>query len=367
MSPAQGVALGALFVWVLLFAKSLAGIRKTPVLRPAPAVSGRVFAYLPARDEREIIEASVRALLAEEAVARLVAVDDRSTDGTGEVLARLAAEDPRLLVLRPPEPASGRCGKPSGLAYAYAHAPPEGEWLLFVDADVVLSRGAVGALLAEAERSGADLVTVVPTVTMGSLLERVVMPAVGALVLAHLPPARVNDPDDDKAFANGQVILLRRAVYEDVGGHEAVASEVLEDVELARRVKAAQGRLRVVDGRHLAQTRMYASWAELWEGWTKNLYLLMDSRLPVALGWAIASVLLGSLGWIALAVERGPAGLVALSAIVSMQAVLRWRGGASPWYAPLAPVGALIAAAMLLSSAARHRSGAGVRWKGRTY
>ena len=365
MSPTAVFAVVALALWGLLFTKSLRGIARTPVPAPRPEVPGSVQAYLPARDEVGVIEASVRAALAQPQVARLVAVDDGSTDGTSELLARLAAEQPRLQVLRGAGPGPGECGKPAALVAAQAAFPTEAQWLLFLDADVVLSPGAVGALLEAG--ADADLVTVIPTVTLGTFAERVVMPAVGALILAHHPPARVNDPADPKAFANGQVILVRRAIYEAAGGHAAVRREVLEDVALARRIKAAGGRLWVVDGRHLARTRMYERWSELVEGWTKNLYLLMDARLGTACAWAAASVVLGGLGLTAVRVDRGWAGLGAYLGILAMQAVLRWRGGAQPAYAVFAPAGAVVAAGLVLMSAARHRGGAGVAWKGRRY
>jgi len=365
---AAGVfALAALALWALLFLRGLQGIRRTPVLAPAPDVEGEVTAYVPARDEVEVIERAVQGALSQAQVARLVVIDDRSSDGTGEALARLAEGEARLVVLSGRGPGEGECGKPAALVQAYEAAPPQTEWLLFLDADVVLGEGAIGALLSHAGRSGADLVTVIPTVTLGTFMERLVMPAIGALVLAHHPPARVADPDDPKAFANGQVILLRRARYERLGGHRRVLSDVLEDVALARHVKAAGGRLSVVDGRRIARTRMYASWSELSEGWIKNLFLLMDAKVSVALGWALASVIFGSLGWVVIAVERGWVGLVCGAAIITMQGTLRKLGGASPGYALLAPVGALVASGLLLVSAARHRSGRGVAWKGRRY
>jgi chlorobactene glucosyltransferase len=367
VTPAAIFAVAALALWGLLFLKSLAGIARTPVPHPRPEQPGAVDAYLPARDEAEIVEASVQAILQQPQVRRLVAVDDGSTDDTGAILARVAAAQGRLQVLQGAGPGPGECGKPAALVAAQAALPAAAEWLLFVDADVVLAPGAAGALLAEAEATGAALVTVIPTVTLGTWLERVVMPAVGALILAHHPPARVNDPEDPKAFANGQVILIRKAAYTAAGGHAAVLREVLEDVALARRVKATGGRLRVVDGRHLARTRMYASAAELFEGWTKNLFLLMDAHLPTALGWALASVLLGSLGLVALLVERGALGLAAYLGILAMQATLRYRGGAQPAYAVFAPLGAVLAAGLVLRSAARHRLGRGVSWKGRRY
>ena len=113
------------------------------------------------------------------------------------------------------------------------------------------------------------------------------------MIVAQYPPAQVADPSSRIAFANGQVILVRRALYDRIGGHRAVVHEVLEDVRLAELAKAAGGRLSVVDGRAIAATRMYDGWRELREGWTKNLFLLMGSRASRTIAWAIVSVVLG--------------------------------------------------------------------------
>lgn len=350
-----------------MYLRGLAGIRATPRLTPAssPGAPGVVDVYVPARDEAEVIEACVQSILSQPEVRRLVVVDDQSTDGTSAILARRT--DPRLTVIAGTGPAEGAAGKPSALAHAVTAAPPETARVLFVDADVVLADGAVAALLADADASGADLVTLLPTLTLGSFAERVVMPSVGALIVAAHPPARVADPDAADAFANGQTILLDRVRYAAVGGHAAVISEVLEDVALARRVKADGGHLRVVDGRGWARTRMYASAGEMIEGWTKNLFLLVGARVGAAVTWAALSVLLGGLGVAALAWDRGAFGLGAYLGILAMQADLRRRGGWSAAYAVLAPLGALCVAGLLAASTGRHRSGRGVVWKGRRH
>ncbi len=325
------------------------------VARPSQQPGAEVTAFMPARDEAGVIEASVRSVLGQPEVARLVVVDDRSTDGTSERLALLAREEPRLEVLEGRGPGEGECGKPAALAAAYRQASPSSEWLLFVDADVELSEGALGGLLPLA--ADRDLVSAIPQVELRTLVEQAVMPSVGALVLAARGPA----------FANGQLILIRRSTYDAVGGHQAVIREVLEDVRLAQRVHEANGRLLLVDGRKIARTRMYETWAELAEGWIKNLYpLLGDRRIAVARWVALTMVL----GWIgpAVAIWAGwPYGVAAYGLIFLMQATLRSMGGARWIGAILAPAGALGASYLALASMARHRSGAGVEWKGRRY
>jgi hypothetical protein len=146
-----------------------------------------------------------------------------------------------------------------------------------------------------------------------------------------------------------------------------VRSEVLEDVRLAERVKAAGHRLLIADGRLVASTRMYDSFAEMREGWSKNLYLLVGSKVSAALSWSLLAVVLGTAPLVALVCGGFPVGLFAYGLILGFQIYLRHLGGARARAAVLAPVGAIIAAYLLLRSAWIHVRRRGIEWKGRSY
>jgi hypothetical protein len=373
--------MGSVIVWIWVgvvaapwvAAVSLAERRRraTPVLAPATAVlraSPRgVVAIVPARDEAEIIEASVRALLAAPALDAVVVIDDRSTDDTPRILARLAAEDPRLRVLEGSGPAPGESGKCVALARAVAAiSPPPRAWL-FVDADVVVAPGAVDALLAA--QGDAALVSVWPHVELVGPAERLVMPTILAWLAARYPAERVADPSSPLAFANGQLLLVDAEAYAAVGGHAALTREVLEDCALAARIKAAGGRLALFDARGAVRTRMYASWGELVEGWSKNLARLLGPGLARPLALAAASVVLGASGYalLGLGVAAGEpvAGAVGFAVVVGAQATVRARAGFSRVGALAAPLGAALAAYVLARSVALFRFRGRVRWKGR--
>lgn len=360
----------AVVVWAGVLARARSLAARTARVEPQPSAvePPSVVVFVPARDEVEIIEATVRALAAQgAAVEALIVVDDRSTDGTTELLARLAAElGAPLRVLAGRGPGPGECGKPAALRDAVAAVAPTSEWLLFVDADVVLAPGAVAGLLATARARDAELLSVFPALELRGALEGWLMPAVGALIAAAFPAPSVEDPRSPKAFANGQLILVSRRAYSAAGGHGAVVHEILEDVRLAERVKRTGARLALADGRAVARTRMYASARELVEGWSKNLYLLVGGRPGPALSWAVVTTLLASLGLLALVVDGAPWGLVAWAWVTGLQALLRARGG-TPWvWAPLAPLGALAVDALIARSAWL-RFTKRVAWKGRTY
>jgi hypothetical protein len=331
-----------------VFVRSLAGVKKTLVVEPHTG-KGDVVAFMPARNEAGVVGDAARSVLMQPEVAKLVVIDDGSTDGTAAELAKIS--DARLEVIAGSGPGEGECGKPAALAMAFERLRPETEWLLFVDADVVLASGAVGGLLSV----DGDLLSVIPQVSLQSLAEHAVMPTVGSVVLAR---------NRDHPFAVGQVMLVRRKVYEAAGTHRAVIREVLEDVRLAEKVHAAGARIVLADGRKIARARMYESWRELSEGWTKNLYLLLG---PDTVKWIALTLLFGWMGPVAAIIAGWPYGLAAYLLIFAMQARLRALGGA-PWIgAILAPLGALGAAYLMIASWRRHVSGAGVMWKGRKY
>jgi cellulose synthase/poly-beta-1,6-N-acetylglucosamine synthase-like glycosyltransferase len=366
LSGSSLVLLWVVGLWALLWGRGRIEIRRTVQLSPRPGSTPPVVtAYLPARNEVEVIEASVRALLQESALQRLVVVDDGSTDGTDRVLGTIV--DPRLLVLAGAGPGPGECGKPAALRGAVNAQPPTTDWLLFVDADVILSPGALAALVGHAEETGAELLSLYPQLVHGSFIESLVMPTIGALVLRRYPPALVGDPHSRVAFANGQVILIRRELYLRIGGHQAVVTEILEDVRLAELCKAAGGRLGLVDGRALARTRMYAGWSELLEGWGKNLHLLLGAQAWRSVFWMLALPVLSAAPLLAGLWVGGVVGFGAWALVVLMQADLRRLAGASPLYAPLAPLGASLAAVVVGRSLWLHHGRRPVPWKGRRY
>lgn len=345
----------ALLVWGGL---TWRGLRSGPPLAPRPEAAPSVAVVCPARNEAEIIEAALDGLLAQR-VGTCILVDDRSEDGTREkALARTGAG---LVVLEAPEPEPGVFGKPAALAHAVGTADPV--WWLFVDADVELQPGAAAAMVAEAERRQLGLLSAHPAQRLETWWEQIVMPAVFSLVWLAFPPERVGRRGPP--FANGQILLVKAEAYRQAGGHAALRDRVLEDVALAERVAGLGHRIGLVDGRHLGRTRMYASWSELREGWEKNLWLILGGQAGPSSARVGLALLLAWSGPLVALVEGGP-GVLVWTAIVAMQARLRAHGGMDWRFAPLAPLGALAAAGLVLGSWRRHRSGR-ITWKGRSY
>jgi glycosyltransferase involved in cell wall biosynthesis len=328
---------------------------------------------VPARNEERGVGACLASLSAQTFPhLEIVAVDDGSTDRTPAILAEAARRDPRIRVLRVEGPPPGWTGKSFALDSGAAVA--RGRWLCFTDADTLHAPESVARAVGFAEAHGLALLSLTSRQLTVSFWERVIQPVVFGLLDQWFPLARVNAPTSPIAAANGIFILAARDAYEAAGGHRAVAGEVLEDVALARRVKAGGGRIAFVDGGDLVAVRMYTGLAAIRRGWTKNLYRLRGRRPLAALGslLELGVTLVWPAAGCVVAPFAGPAGTrwlapLGLLLVVGAEAPFRARRGDDPRWSPSVPLGAALVAAFLLESAVRDWLGLGVRWKDRRY
>jgi len=245
-----------------------------------------VSAIVPARNEEENIAASVESLAAQREIAEIIVVNDQSTDRTGAILDELAARIPRLHVMDSRELPEGWVGKNYALSLGAAEA--QGEWFLFTDADATHLPGSTAAALEIAVETGAALVSFSPEQRMETWWERALLPFIFSRLADKFRYGRINDPDSPAAAANGQYLMIRHDAYHAIGGHAGVAGEVLEDVEIARRVKRSGFRIYFGPGIGIARTRMYRTFGAMWQGWSKNLYPLMAGSLGRFVGEVLA-------------------------------------------------------------------------------
>jgi hypothetical protein len=259
--------------------------------------SGAISAIVPARNEEAVIAACIESLVAQPEVAEIVAINDQSSDRTLEILQALARRIPRLKVIDAPAPPAGWVGKNHAVSTGVQHA--KGDWLLFTDADAVLQERAVAKALEIAKEHEASLISFSPQQVLEKWYEKALIPFVYVRLAQKFSFEQVNDPQSNAAAANGQFLMIRREVYESVGGHEAVHGDVLEDVAIARKVKASGARIWFGYSDGAVRVRMYRSFSAMWEGWKKNLFVLMGgttgavfSEFESAFPWMIAVVLL---------------------------------------------------------------------------
>lgn len=355
------------------------------VVEPAqpPVYAPLISVCIPARNEERNIGACVGAMLAQDYPnLEVIVLDDRSSDSTLLILTEIASRDSRLQPITGSDLPKGWAGKPHALFQAAAYA--RGEWLCFVDADTFAARAALSSCYAKAIETEADMFTIMTFQILGSFWERVVMPLVMTALSVGFSPRKVNDPNRKDAIANGQFILIKRSTYDAIGGYESVKNQIVEDKAIAEKVKWSGYRLIVADGMSMIRTRMYTSLPEMWEGWTKNIYLgLRDQSAMLMLGvfggfialvaalflpiWPLLGILwyLQAGGWMAGSVIVKSALLWAL--LIYERAKVARKLEIPPWYAFTTPLGAGIFAAMMLASSWNVLSGRGITWKGRVY
>jgi len=349
--------------------------------QPEPEELIELTVIVPARNEEDCLGACLQSLVSQSEEIfelgkdwELLVVDDHSTDRT----ARVARGFPGVTLLEAGKLEKGWTGKTNAIWTAAKRA--RGRWLLFTDADTIHEPDDLRRAIHEATRNKVGMLSYSPRQIVSGLAQRSLMPLVFCELALAYPPAKVSDPVQRIAAANGQFLLVEREAYRRLGGHASVADKVLEDVELAFLAKRRKVGLRFRYADDAVSTRMYRSTAAMVEGWTKNLALLFKNSLALALWRALDILLLAGLP--VLTIELWNARFAAHSvqwlgagwvlALLWVRTLVRFYARVAKSNFPfvdcaLAPLGLPLFVVLLYRSWFQHRILKRVSWKGREY
>jgi glycosyltransferase involved in cell wall biosynthesis len=353
--------------------------------QPEPAELIELTVIVPARNEQDCLAECLRSLVSQSEEIfelgkdwELVVVDDHSTDRTAQIAGEFAQGNAGVSILQAGKLEKGWTGKANAIWTAARKA--RGRWLLFTDADTIHDPGGLRRAIHEATRHKVGMLSYSPRQIVSGLAQRTLMPLVFCELALAYPPAKVSDPAQRIAAANGQFLLVEREAYRRLGGHNSVADKVLEDVELAFLAKRRKVGLWFRYADDAVSTRMYRSTGAMIEGWTKNLALLFHNSLALAVWRALDILLL--VGLPVLTVELWNARFAAHSlqwlgagwalALLWLRTLVRFYARVAKSNFPfvdcaVSPLGLPLFVVLLYRSWFQHRILKRINWKGREY
>ncbi len=349
--------------------------------QPEPEELIELTVIVPARNEEDCLGACLESLVSQsEEIFELgkdwdlIVVDDGSTDRTAEIARGITG----VTVMQAEKVEPGWTGKNNAIWTAARRA--RGRWLLFTDADTIHEPGGLRHAMHEAERHKVGMLSYSPRQIVTGFAQRSLMPLVFCELALAYPPAKVSDPAQRIAAANGQFLLVEREAYRKLGGHASVAGEVLEDVELAVLAKRRRVGLRFRYADDIVSARMYRTTTAMVEGWTKNLQLLFNNALTLAIFRALDFLLLFGLPVLAFELWNARLGAHGLEwlgagwilALLWLRTLFRFYRRVAKSNFPfldcaISPLGLPLFVALLYRSWFQHRILKRVSWKGREY
>lgn len=339
----------------------------------------KVSVIVPCRNEARNLPILIPSLMAQDYPhIEFIFLDDRSTDDTLRLLEAAAAKYPRIKVLQGKPLPPGWTGKNHAMHQCAEAAT--GEWLLFSDADTEHLKHSVSSSLRYALERKLDLLTLSARCVCKSFGEHLVQPMGIGCFSVWFKLEEVNDPNSTTPLACGQYLMIKKSVFNAVGGAERIKNAVTEDLELFKNVKAAGYRCELAIGAHIFATRMYQSFAESWVGWrriylhalNKNVPSLIQKIFMLLFFSAAPFFILGLALWQWASGVPGWGLTAALSAgLCAFILFLRSRSHAalkaSQWSILLHPLSALVITAILLDCLKHHFQGRKVEWKSQQY
>lgn len=334
------------------------------------SAANHVTIIVPARDEEREIQQALRRLISlDYENYDVVAVDDRSTDSTGEIMDSVSAESPeKLKVIHVCELPPKWMGKTHAMWTAAKQS--KGDWLLFTDADVMFRKDTLRRAITYAEAERADHLVIFPKIIMKSASEKMMIAFFQLLFVFGHRPWKVADPKAKDHMGVGAFNLLRRSAYEAVGTYERLRMEVVDDMKLGKVIKNAGFRQRVVFGDDLIEIRWARGARGVVNNLTKNFFAVMSFQTWRALLSSAALAYVNLLPFLGVVIAPGWSRIpyaIALGSMFCLYAGIWGQAEISPWYFFMHPLSSTLFIYTLMRSTFLTLWKGGVEWRGTRY
>jgi len=367
------LAIATLVFFVAFGIDLVVGNRSIRFLKDVPstgkAPGPKVSIIIPARNEERNIQEALRSVLNQDYEnAEVIVIDDRSTDGTGAILDRMAQADPRLRVVHVRELPPGWLGKNHGL-YVGAHQAT-GDVLLFTDADIVMHPSTVRKAVGYLAMNQLDHLTITPEVRMPGILLDVFVGAFTIFFSLYARPWKAKDPKSRRFIGIGGFNLVRKSVYRAVGMHQAIAMRPDDDMKLGKLIKLGGYRQEVLFGRDMLQVEWYPSLREMIDGLMKNAFAGVNYSILAIVSSSIVQFLLNVWPFFGLFLTHGITRI--LNAVVVLLIILIcWDNArfhnSRRWYGIGFPISTLLFIYIIWRSMLMTLVNDGIRWRGTHY
>lgn len=328
---------------------------------------------IPARNEADNIGRLLESLIAQQDyIKEILVLDDQSTDGTASVVRQFQHKLSSLKLYQGKELPSGWTGKNYACQQLGEYA--EGEWLLFLDADVTMEENGLALLQPYLDRKY-RMISAFPRQRVHTFLERMLVPFMIFLVICHLPIRQVTKTQDPKfTAAHGAFICIHKESYHNAGSHAAIKSAIVDDMELMRLMKRSQFPVALLRGEKFASMRMYETNRSVWLGFRKNIFTGTGSNVFLTLFICLLYALMYVLPMVCLVF-----GLIIGDNQIMLAAIIAYLAGAlikifvdlgakTSWYTSLLyPIACSCFILLALDAIRIHKQGEGYEWKGRRY
>lgn len=365
--------------------RMLPALKKEKQSKNLPLVS----VIVPTRNESKRITPCIKSLKKQNYPNLEIIIVDDSTDTTVEVIENIIDNDKRFKIIKEEKLEGGWVGKPHAMQQGAKEA--NGDWLLFIDADTSHDSHMITSSVKHALRKNLDMLSILSHLVCRSFWEKIIQPVPTGLLIFITPLGKVNDPKSKQAFALGPFILIKHSVFDKIGGYKKIRGKIADDVEMAKLLKESGFKIGLAKAYDMMKLRMYEKFKDIWEGWSKNIFMgLVQKREIQSKGRQMLILLIGLfvvfemivfpiLGvivslyvffileisfWYSIVVFSLCVWIISL--IIQAYVHKKYSIG-NPIFSPLYFIGGIITMGIFLNSAVKTLSGSGVKWKGRTY